>query len=175
MGVGGPGNHREASRLSQQSPTPPPHIQPSPGLGKDSTACPVPLKGSQGMAWTQPMLWVASLKGAEIPQGAQPEAFGTLRDHVAQRGGSTHPRAFPGSGGGPRLLISPSNSQLWAGLSPRAAEQHFPGTFLSYFVTFKTPIILCGVERERRGTDYKSNMLFEKMLKNIEKHREEIM
>ena len=101
VGVGGPGNHREASRLSHQSPTPRPHIQPSPGLGKDSMACPVPLKGSQGVAWTQPMLWVASLKGAEIPQGAQPEAFGTLRDHVAQRGGSTTHWPSQGGVGGP--------------------------------------------------------------------------
>ena len=76
VGVGGLGNHREASRLSHQSPNPPRHTQPSPGLRKDSTACPVPLKGNQGVAWTQPMLWVASMKRPEIPQGHSPRPLG---------------------------------------------------------------------------------------------------
>ena len=50
----------------------------------------------------------------------------------------------------------------------------FLGQFCLVLLLLKLPFILCGVERERRGTDYKNNMLFGKKLKNIEKHREEI-
>ena len=172
VGVGGPGNHREASRLPHQSPTPPPHAQPSPGLGKDSTICPVPLKGNQGVAWTQPTLWVASMKRPEIPRGHSPRPLGPS---VAQRGGLSPPTGLPRVGWGSQDTdLTFQQPALGRTESQGCRSSTFLGQFCLVLLLLKLPFILCGVERERRGTDYKNNMLFGKKLKNIEKHREEI-
>lgn len=50
-------------------------------------------------------------------------------------------------------------------------KSDFLGYVCLVLLFFKFPFISCGAEREQRGTDYNSNMLFGKKLENTEKHK----
>ena len=86
--------------------------------------------------------------------GAQPKAFGTLRDHVAQRGGLSPPTGLPrvwwGSQDTDLTLQQPA---LGRTESQGCRSSTFLGQFCLVLLPLKLPFILCGVERERRGTD----------------------